>query len=235
MNRFHFPISDHREELLGRLKFGADWIGLQSERELSLLNSHFFPPIQYSPISGVGPESRPPAIETWEYSGPAELREETSAAFERAIKLKKQLEWVREALRLWDKYGDRRKDDGSVDFERLDPYDDQDLLREARCLIAKPAAPIVDAAPLVRIIHHQKAASVGKGAGKRGPKPRTRERISRQMLLELRSDETTVEKLKDMSGPSLERVYKAHRDVCKNARILALAEFQSRQITPISK
>jgi hypothetical protein len=71
--------------------------------------------------------------------------------------------------------------------------------------------------------------------GKRGPRPVTRERIGQQMLAELCAGETTAESLSNMSGPALERVYKAHRDTCKRARDWALAEFQSRQLAPISK
>jgi hypothetical protein len=64
---------------------------------------------------------------------------------------------------------------------------------------------------------------------KRGPRPVTRERIAQQMLAELRAGKTTADQLGNMSGPALERVYKAHRDTCKHARVCALAEFQSRQ------
>jgi hypothetical protein len=86
------------------------------------------------------------------------------------------------------------------------------------------------------IQHRQKAAPAGKGTGnRRGPKTATRERIARQMFEELVSGRTTVEKLEGMSGPALDRVYKAHRDTCKAARVMALAEFQSRQIAPVTK
>jgi hypothetical protein len=142
-NPFHFP-SDDREELFGKRKFSPDWIGRQTPVDLKLL-AYFYAPYQYvagSPgcisegdLAEVHALSGAP-LEEWEFRGPAAWRDEALAFRARAFTRKKQLIWVREALRLIDKHGERPKH-GSADFERLDPGDDRQTLREARRLFAE--------------------------------------------------------------------------------------------------
>ena len=249
---FHSPVFDDREELLGSRKFGVDWVGPQAEHELKLLRLYFHPPPrppQYVTFELLDPpegdlvfSSAP--VEDYEYRGPAELRDEASAAFKCAITRRRQLAWAREALRLVDKYGERPTN-GSEDFERLDHGDDRDMLREARRLIvATPntdaiagAAAEREAAPtfgpnvvLIKQDHKSTRARVSRGQG-RGRPGKVMDRVKKAMLADLYSEKFTALQLKEMTEEAMKAEYGASRDTCRKACVAALSEMNFRQIT----
>jgi hypothetical protein len=137
---FHFSRFDDRQELLARRKFGVDWVEPQAEHEGLLRFFYSYPPSQGVPFELLAfPEadlvlSSAPG-EFYKYRGPTELLDKALVAFDYAVTRGQQLIWARKALRLFDKYGGRPTN-GSEDFERLDPGDDRDMLREARRLAA---------------------------------------------------------------------------------------------------
>jgi hypothetical protein len=146
-----------REKRLGMLKFGADWqfgddwTCARVDRFLNLLELRFRPPVEYL-ADGECPKAWP--VEALECAGPEEQREDTLREYRCAVLGKKQLADVRELLRLYDKYELDPK--GPDDFERLDPGDDREKLREVRRLIAahsqadeKPSVPPVEKLPMV--------------------------------------------------------------------------------------
>ena len=152
-NPFHFPSSGDHEELFGYRKFGADWVGPQTEVDLKLLVD-FHPPDQYfagrlseSDLAEVHALTRASPDE-WEFGGPAARRDEALAAHARAFKRKRQLIWVKEALRLIDKYGPQPKN-GSADFEHLDPGDDKESsVRRAASLLSNRHSKTISTAAI---------------------------------------------------------------------------------------
>lgn len=190
-NPFHFCSTDDRAEPFGRLKFGADWVDRQTDRDLEVLK-WFRPGLrrEYVDID----DDRPPAplpLEDWivPYWLESDQKAEAYAARDRALKRRRQLAVVQEALRLVDEYGHQSK--GPEDFERLDPGDDRDKLREARRIIASysltdakartptPVPPPVTTAP---------AADTRKHDGSNSSMSSPDERRSEGIALSAKSD-----------------------------------------------
>jgi hypothetical protein len=130
-NRFYFSSTD-REEHLGKLKFGADWESRQTDAEVERLRRFYDPGPRWVAIGDNGPYASS-ALEEWVYPGGSGDGPQALAARARALKRMRQLAWVQDTLWLFDKYP---KSKVSEDFERLDPGDDREKLREVRRLIA---------------------------------------------------------------------------------------------------
>jgi hypothetical protein len=221
-NRFCLPPpSDDREELFGKLKFGADWQGRPIQTDLELLNTRFYPPDQYVPFEELS-DPIPVPIEDLEYRGPEQLRDEASTARERFFKSKRQLEEVQELLRLLDKYGYQPK--GPEHLERLDPGDDREKVREARRLAVQPAP--VTGSNVFPMKQDQKSTPARDVVRRRGPKPYRRSCVKNDMLAHLDAGRD----LSAMSEKQMEAEYGASRDTCRKARKEALSEFHLRQI-----
>jgi hypothetical protein len=72
-------------------------------------------------------------------------------------------------------------------------------------------------------------------ARRRGPKPRVRTRVIKDMLDDLQTGRLTAEQLQNEGEDAMVAGYNASRDTCRKARQIALSEFRKRQTPTIDK